>query len=295
MTTIRPVDVLCGAFLVALLLVVAGAAGRLPHPGRTAAVLVALLAGYAAVVALARARPAPAARFAHAFYPVAVVVVVFDALADVAGYLIGPDRDAALTALDLALFGVHPTVWLERLVTPWLTDLMHLAYVSYYALPLVVCGRLYARGAGKEFDLAAFTLTLTLFLSYVGYLLVPAQGPRALVAALQTAPLDGVLVTEPIRRTLETLERLKRDAFPSGHTAVAVVAVALARRLDRRLFPGILPFGAGVVLSTVYTRYHYVVDVIAGLALAALCLALGPALHRRLAALLARLAQSGRS
>ncbi len=295
MTRVRPVDVLCGAFLAALLLVVAAAAERLPNPGRTAAVLAALLAGQAALLALARARPAPVTRFAHAFYPVAVVVVVFDTLADVAGYLIGPDRDAALTALDLAIFGVHPTVWLERFVTPWLTDLMHLAYVSYYALPLVVCGRLYARGAEKDFDVAAFTLTLTLLLSYVGYLLVPAQGPRALVAPLQTVPLDGVLVTGPIRRTLETLERLTRDAFPSGHAAVAVVAVALARRLDRRAFPAILPFGVGVVLSTVYTRYHYVVDVIAGLALAALCLALGPALHRRLAALLARLPQSGRS
>lgn len=282
---IKPVDVLCGAFLVLLLLVVAAARERLPHPGALALEYGLLLAAVAAVVALGRRRARGGWRFLHSFYPVAVLLVVFDSLAGVVGYVIGPDRDAALMAWDLFLFGVHPTLWLERIVTPWLTDLMHLAYVSYYALPLILCGRLYARGREGDFDLAAFTLVLTFFFSYVGYILVPARGPRALLAPLQTVPLQGLIVTGPIRRTLEALEALKRDAFPSGHTAVVVVVLALAWRYDRRVFWPALPVVLALVASTVYTRYHYAVDVLAGLLLAALCILIGPPLSRRLARL----------
>jgi membrane-associated phospholipid phosphatase len=285
MKGIKPADVLCGAFLVLLLLVVAAGWARLPRPGALALEYGLLLAAGAAIAAIGRSRPQGGWRLLHSFYPVVLIVAIFDSLAGVVGYVIGPDRDAALMAWDLSLFGVHPTLWLERIVTPWLTDLMHLAYVAYYVLPLVLCGRLYARGRQGDFDLAAFTLILTVFLSYLGYILVPAQGPRALLAPLQTVPLQGLIVTEPIRSTLEALEDLKRDAFPSGHTAVVVVLLALAWRYDRRVFWPALPVVLALIASTVYTRYHYAVDVLAGLLLAALCTLLGPPFYRRLARL----------
>lgn len=297
MKGIKPVDILCGAFLGLLLLVVAAGRERLPRPGALALEYGLLLATGAAITAVGRACPRGGWRLLHSFYPVVVVVAVFDSLAGVVGYVIGPDRDAALMAWDLSLFGVHPTLWLERIVTPWLTDLMHLAYVTYYVLPLVLCGRLYARGRQGDFDLAAFTLILTFFLSYLGYILVPAQGPRALLAPLQTVPLRGLIVTEAIRNTLDSLEALKRDAFPSGHTAVVVVILALAWRHDRRVFWPALPVVLALVISTVYTRYHYAVDVLAGLLLATLCMLIGPPLCRRLARLTSSnaVAQRGRS
>lgn len=297
MKGVKPVDILCGAFLALLLLVVAAGWERLPRPGALALEYALLLAAAAAIAAVGGSRPQGGWRFLHSFYPVVLILAIFDSLAGVVGYVIGPDQDAALMAWDLALFGVHPTLWLERIVTPWLTDLMHLAYVAYYFLPLILCGRLYARGRQGDFDLSVFTVILTFFLSYIGYILVPAQGPRALLAPLQTVSLRGLIVTEAIRNTLETLEALKRDAFPSGHTAVVVVVLALAWRYDRRLFWPALPVVLALIVSTVYTRYHYAVDVLAGLLLAALCTLLGPPLYRRLSRLTAGdgLDQRGRS
>ena len=35
---------------------------------------------------------------------------------------------------DLRLFGVHPTVWVERLFRPWLTELMNFFYSIYYLM-----------------------------------------------------------------------------------------------------------------------------------------------------------------
>jgi membrane-associated phospholipid phosphatase len=46
---------------------------------------------------------------------------------------------------------------------------------------------------------------------------------------------------------------------------VAVVCAAFARRHGRALFAASLAALAGIVFSTVYCRYHYAVDSIAGL------------------------------
>jgi membrane-associated phospholipid phosphatase len=44
------------------------------------------------------------------------------------------------------------------------------------------------------------------------------------------------------------------------------VALLGAWRYDRKLFWWLLPFYVGMLFSTVYGRYHYVADVIAGIA-----------------------------
>ena len=61
------------------------------------------------------------------------------------------------------------------------------------------------------------------------------------------------------------MEKINWDAFPSGHTAIAVLSAMLAStyRLRIKLIYWILTIG--IIFSTVYLRYHYVVDVIAGI------------------------------
>ncbi len=83
-----------------------------------------------------------------------------------------------------------------------------------------------------------------------------------------------------VRSFLRTAERIRLDAFPSGHAAVALAsAVACGRAFPRLAAPFALWAGA-VVFSTVYIRVHYAVDVVAGAALAALAFALAGRLSR---------------
>ena len=77
------------------------------------------------------------------------------------------------------------------------------------------------------------------------------------------------------------VKRNKNNVFPSGHVMVTCVCLLLAWSEDRRLFFWLLPVGLGVFVSTVYCRYHYVINVIAGLALALPMPALGNCLYRR--------------
>ncbi|MBW8057112.1 MAG: phosphatase PAP2 family protein [candidate division NC10 bacterium] len=214
------------------------------------------------------------ARPLRAFYPVIFVLILFDSFADLLPWASPIERDALLIQLDRALLGFHPTVWLERFIHPVLTELLTWAYASYYFLPVILAVALYWRGKEWDFDRAVFGMVLCFYFSYVGYFLVPAVGPRFTLAHLQTVDLHGVFVADTIRETLNALERFKHDAFPSGHTAVVLVVLVYAWQFVRGLFWVFLPLVVGLILSTVYLRFHYVIDVLAGILLAVLCLVL---------------------
>jgi membrane-associated phospholipid phosphatase len=267
----RPLEILnFGAVLI--LCIVAGIAasmGRLPAwPGvlsRYALMLVFLVL----ISALARVEDSlpGALRIPVNFYPMAVIPMIYESLGVLIPAVRGHSRDAWLIAADRAILHVDPTVWLEKILWPPLTDLLFLAYTTYYIFPVVLGVRLWQRNpaVAKRF---IFGLSLAFYLSYVGYFLVPARGPRVALAGLQSAPLETTTLSRTISKTLNELEHTKDDAFPSGHTMITVFCLLVAYRQDRRLFGAWLPIAGLLVFSTVYCRFHYVVDVLAGLALA---------------------------
>jgi len=176
--------------------------------------------------------------------------------------------------LDRAVFGVDPSVWMDRYARPWITEAMQLAYLAYYVLPFVLLGTLYRRGEEQAFDRSLVALLLSHYLAFIGYMLVPALGPRFLLAGQYRTGLPGLLIAGPIRALLDALEGIRRDIFPSGHTSAILVTAFYAARFTPEMVPWILPIAGLMVLSTVYLRYHYVVDVLGGALLAAVCVLL---------------------
>lgn len=208
-------------------------------------------------------------------FPVVSILVIFDSLGLVVHYVNPQDLDHLLIRLDYQLFGFHPTVSLEAIMHPLLSDILQIAYTTYYFLPIAMGVSLWRQGKHAEFQFFVFMILFCFYLSYIGYLLFPALGPRYAMAHLQTADLPGSIVTHSIQSALNWLEGVKRDAFPSGHTGIALTALLLAWRFDRRLFR---IFAAPVLLlvaATVYCRYHYVVDVFGGIALVLVTWVLG--------------------
>lgn len=201
--------------------------------------------------------------------------------------------DGRLLALDLRLFGVAPSEWLGRYRRPWLTEGMALGYSSYFVLPLLsaapayiptVRGPLGARMRHREAFRAILTGTvLTLGLGFLGYMLVPARGPRFFLPP-PAEPLHGAFgYYDWAISVWNRMQEVKNDAFPSLHTATAVLAMGFSLRF-RRLFRPLpylcFPLGTALILSTIYLRLHYVVDVVAGVAIGLIGCLLGPALVR---------------
>src|SRR5262247_2246991 len=225
-------------------------------------------------------KPTGWVRFVRWWYPALLIPFIFNELQ----YLVHPinpiDIDAQLMAIDYALFGVHPTLWFERFMVPWVTEYMQLAYVTFYFLPFILCTPLYRQGQFLAFRVSLCALLLSYYVSYLLYFLTPARGPRFYLAAYHTLPLTGLWLTTPLQAILDALEGVQWDAFPSGHTAIAIIVLAMAARYQPRLFYPLAVVVASLVVSTVYLRYHYVIDVIAGALLAVLCLGVTLWLYR---------------
>jgi len=243
-------------------------------------------AGIALVVLAVRAHPAPGSAahglqtlFRH-WYPLPYVAVSFRVIAVIIPAARGVQFDAEMARLDLALWGVHPTVWLERIHTPWLTEFLQIAY-SLFLLPiLLVALILWRQRRFAAFRYYAFMIALGFLASFVGYLLVPVRGPRFMLASEQHFPLSGLWLFDWLQRGLDRLESAHFDCFPSGHTELTLLAWWCSRVISKELFGLFAVYSGVIVFATVYLRYHYTVDVVAGAALAAVLFAAGPYLYR---------------
>lgn len=215
----------------------------------------------------------------HLVFPTISILAIFDSLEYIVHAVNPQDIDPLLIRLDYLILGGHPTVMLEGIMHPLLTDLLQIAYTSYYLLPFTLGIVLLTQKREQDFDQALFMIMLCFYLSYAGYLLFPAIGPRFTMDHLQTNDLRGLVLTAPIQELLNRLEGVKRDAFPSGHTGIALTVLFLAYKFEKKLFWIFLPFVSALIFSTVYLRYHYVVDVLAGIILTALTLFFGGAYY----------------
>ncbi len=187
----------------------------------------------------------------------------------------------------LLFFGTNPLEAIEGVSSPVLTEVMQWAYTSYLLLPPAVVILLALKASPYQTGRSCFALVGVMYLSYFGYFLVPASGPNLhnnlgpLKSVIDAYPypllphlytfssdLPGVWLTHELRSWMFDVETTKQDCFPSGHTAVAVTGWILARRLGRSYGRWFAFFAVGITLSTVYLRYHYVVDVIVGVGLA---------------------------
>jgi membrane-associated phospholipid phosphatase len=215
------------------------------------------------------------------FYPMALIPLVYDALGFLIPALNPVEKDRWLIAADRAIFGLDPTVWLQRFIWAPLTDVLYLAYSMFFFIPLIVGIPLWRRSPvlGRRF---LFMVSVAFYVSYTGYALVPAEGPRVGLAAEQTVRLQQTTLSKDIAGTLNELERNRVDAFPSGHILITSVCLITAARYFRRLFWCLLPVALLLMLATVYCRYHYVIDVIAAFALTPVIPVLADWLYDRL-------------
>lgn len=232
-------------------------------------------------------------RAVHTFYIIPLVILVFKTVEKLSFALHGRDYDNVLIGIDRTIFGVNPTVWLYEHFPniPLFTEIMQLCYFSYYIIPVILATEFFIRRRHDHtesrytdpLEILRFTLIYGLLTSYVVYISLPGIGPRFTLHDFWSISkeLPGVLFTEPIRWFINLAENIRigmtsiqaaqavtRDVFPSGHAELVVIEMILAFRFKAKARWLILFLGFGLIFSTVYLRYHYVIDVIVGSLLA---------------------------
>jgi membrane-associated phospholipid phosphatase len=194
----------------------------------------------------------------------------------------GSDADQWLADLDFRIWGAHPTVWLERVHTPVLTEFLQAIYTLFIPAFLYIAWVLWRKGRTRDYQYYAFLIVLGFLTSYVGYILVPARGPRFLLNHLQRFPLQGLWLFQAMQGALDRLESAHYDCFPSGHTELTILAWWGSRMVSKRWFRIYLAYTPCIIFATVYLRYHYTVDLLAGVVTAAVLIMTAPKLYQKL-------------
>lgn len=203
--------------------------------------------------------------------PFLIILMMYYSLwGDATHLLVTHDRDAALIAWDERLFGVQASVAMQRFVTPALTSWMQFSYAFHlFNIPIVACF-IYLKRPRLRFREMMCGLLVVSFLGLVGYVLVPAIGPMYTLHNQYTVALTTPLAAFNREMEFMDLARIRRDVFPSLHVGISFVVWLYAWRNSKRLFWILSPFVLSLWISTVYLRYHYLVDCVAGLILAPL-------------------------
>jgi membrane-associated phospholipid phosphatase len=204
--------------------------------------------------------------------PLVALLYCYGLMGPVIGRGLFGDQDAALARIDRVMFFGHdPRVLCEAIISRPLSEWLCACYVFYLPLFPIVLGCVFAKKDPAPFRELGFALTLTLAVGYVFYTIVPAQGPLFLDHF--DVNLDAYLGAR-LKAQLMDRTRVPRDCFPSLHTGVSLTLLWGAFRHVRRLFWVLAPIVLSIPFACVYLRYHYVIDVIAGVALFALVAAL---------------------
>lgn len=203
--------------------------------------------------------------------------------------------DPFFIRLEARLFGGQPSLaFMERLPYLPVSELAYASYFSYYVMIGGIGLALYLRDRRQFFHFVS-VISFVFYVCYLLYIFIPVIGPRVFWESAE-CPLPPDLTPVPpptfpiavthglfyqIMLLIYRLFEAPGAAFPSSHVAVAITTVVFSFRYLRRIRWVHLVVMILLCLATIYCRYHYVVDVVAGALTAAILVPLGNWLYRR--------------
>jgi len=234
---------------------------------------------------------APALGFLRHFYPVLIYLWFFCETGWLNRMFCPGYLDPAAIRRDQALFGCQPSIlFMEKL--PWLavSELFYAAYFSYYLMIVGVGLALFLRSRRQFFHYLS-VVSFLFYVCYLIYIFLPIIGPRLFMGPVggYTLP-DEVWRLAPVHDYPLAVQRgvffkimgwiyrifeAPGSALPSSHVAVAWCTVCFSFRYLKPIRYAHFVLAFLLTLSTIYCRYHYCVDVLAGLLAFALLVPLG--------------------
>ena len=174
------------------------------------------------------------------------------------------NKDLFFYNLDERFFGCQPSLIISQVFPQaWFSELMYFGYFCLYiflfGIPLWFWFR-----KKEHFDRVVFVLMLSIFLYYSIFDMLPVVGPQFFLAQKDIHVPDGYLFCWLVRFIQQQGEN-PTGSFPSSHVGTTMVILLLTYSKERKLFWILLPFAIILMLSTVYIKAHYLVDVFGGI------------------------------
>lgn len=268
------------------ILAVVAATYTIALPGRADllglwAIHAGLLAGFSVLVVVLARRES--ARWTLAARAAATLLVIFGLYFSLSSVfrVIPWNGDPILARIDAWLFFGHsPALLADAATTPGRLELASAVYSCFlpYLYLSIFLGLIGRPPEERDEFLTGFALTYAI--SYLGYLYVPARGPVVQHAADFTAVVESGYFHDLVVRSIDSGGG-PHGAFPSLHVGASAFACLFDLRHNRLRGLTYLPLVVLIAVATVFVRYHYVIDLIAGFAIAFAATALAPSIVAR--------------
>jgi len=257
---------------------------------------VGMLVVHLLIVGQARFPSNPILKFLRHFYPVLLYTGFYRETGELnqittSGYL-----DPFFVRLEDRIFGTQPSLaFMQILPFRSVSEILYASYFSYYVMIGGVGIALYVRDRRQFFHYVS-VVSFVFYICYLIYIFTPVMGPRVFERAIDGYELPPRFRPEgsleiPVAVHTGLFFRLMGwvyatfeapgAAFPSSHVAVALTTVYFSFRYLRPIRFVHLVVAVLLCCSTVYGRYHYVVDVVAGVITALALVPLGDWLYFR--------------
>jgi membrane-associated phospholipid phosphatase len=159
---------------------------------------------------------------------------------------------------------------------PVLPSILEVAYSLVYVTAPFGLAMLYVYGARKRSERYLLILVLGVLLSYAQFPFWPSEPPRAVFPGEDAPSMQTIF--RRFNWFLLGGYGIHTSVFPSAHVSGAFAAAFGVRRaLPEKpwVWRSLLAMAVLIATATVYGRYHYVVDAVAGFAVSVVALALG--------------------
>jgi membrane-associated phospholipid phosphatase len=206
--------------------------------------------------------------------------------------------DPLITRFEISIFHTNPYFLLERISKPALNEYAKFAYSTYFFFLAFMPLYLFFVKKRKGFYHYLFTICVALFTGYLLYPLFPVEGPRYFwgpaiegkhyvfplvrdtVAAFHIPQMKGFVFNHLVGNIMKNMESTG-GCMPSTHVSASLVILFFIGRYIKPVFPAALPLIISVCLATVYNRYHYISDMVAGTVLALIAIGIGALVFRK--------------
>ena len=229
----------------------------------------------------ARTRAGGLLGFLRHFYPVLLYIWFFSETGWLNRMFVSGYEDPMVIRWEQSLFGCQPSVlFMQRFPYLWVSELFYACYFSYYVMIGGVGIALFVRSRPQFFHFVSI-VSFVFYICYLIYIFLPVIGPRVFFREIGGYSLPDDL--QQLATTDDYPEAIQAGIFyrimafiyhvfeapgaalPSSHVAVALCTVYFSFRYLRRIRYLHLFIAVLLCLSTIYCRYHYTVDVLAGL------------------------------
>lgn len=265
-STLRAADAFCILYLLLLTALACAAPSRIPHWWLLVPANIVALAAMVVARRLALACRNSTIRFVLDGVPLILFIWLWSEIGMLQHVLHQRWFDQTVIDFERWVLGVDLSLWVQRFISRPVTEWMMFGYFAYLpAIPLLAV-ILHFKVRAKAMDTFVFAMALAYGTCFLGFILFPVEGPRYWFEGRFTHDLSGY-VFRWLTRLMEDYGHYPGGCFPSPHSTAGTVMLVLAYRRHRPSFWVLVPVIGTFYLATVYGRYHYVSDTIAGIAL----------------------------